>query len=68
MTTNLYALWAATVAASLRPLGARLALSRAKHPSLAGHARLAQYVARLRKFRFSLRTIAASSERIVMSA
>ena len=47
MTTNLYALWAATVAASLRPLGARLALSRAKHPSLAGHARLAQYVARL---------------------
>ena len=47
MTTNLYALSAATVAASLRPLGARLALSRAKHPSLAGHARLAQYVARL---------------------
>jgi glutamate-1-semialdehyde 2,1-aminomutase len=47
MTTSLYALCAATVAASLRPLGARLALSRAKHPSLSGHARLAQHVARL---------------------
>jgi glutamate-1-semialdehyde 2,1-aminomutase len=47
MTTSLYALCAATVAASLRPLCARLALSRAKHPSLSGHARLAQHVARL---------------------
>jgi len=47
ITTSLYALCAAGVAASLRPFGARLALSRAKHPSLSGHARLARRMARL---------------------
>lgn len=47
LTTGLYALAAATVLASLRPLGARLTLSRAKHPSLSGHARLARRLARL---------------------
>ena len=47
LTVALYALAAATALASLRPLGARLALSRAKHPSLSGHARLARRLARL---------------------
>jgi glutamate-1-semialdehyde 2,1-aminomutase len=47
ITTSLYALCAAAVLASLRPLDARLALSRAKHPSLSGHARLARRLARL---------------------
>jgi glutamate-1-semialdehyde 2,1-aminomutase len=43
----LYGLGAAAAVASLVKLKARLALSRAKHPSLAGHARLARRVAAL---------------------
>jgi glutamate-1-semialdehyde 2,1-aminomutase len=46
-TSALYAIGAAALAASLGPLKRRLDLSRAKHRSLAGHARLARRVARL---------------------
>jgi glutamate-1-semialdehyde 2,1-aminomutase len=41
-----YAAVAALVAVSFRPLRARLALSRAKHPSLRGHARIGAWLAR----------------------
>ena len=44
-TLALYALGAAATAAALPRLKARLDLSRAKHPSLAGHARIARWVA-----------------------
>src|SRR5262249_62420607 len=44
-TFALYGLGAAAAATSLVRLKARLALSRAKHPSLAGHARIARRLA-----------------------
>jgi glutamate-1-semialdehyde 2,1-aminomutase len=44
---SLYAAGAAAVAAAFPALKRRLELSRAKHPSLAGHSRLAKRVARL---------------------
>ncbi len=47
---TLYALGAAVTAASLPTLRARAALSRAKHPSLRGHARLASRIAKLLPF------------------
>ncbi|HYL19954.1 MAG TPA: aminotransferase class III-fold pyridoxal phosphate-dependent enzyme [Burkholderiales bacterium] len=46
----LYAFGVAAVAASLQPLRARMELSRAKHPSLSGHSRLARRVAALVPF------------------
>jgi glutamate-1-semialdehyde 2,1-aminomutase len=46
-TLALYALAAAGLAATLAPLRQRLELSRAKHPSLTGHSRMARRVARL---------------------
>jgi glutamate-1-semialdehyde 2,1-aminomutase len=46
----LYALGAAASAASLSKLRRRLALSRAKHPSLPGHSRLARRLASLAPF------------------
>src|SRR5262249_15187808 len=46
-TFTLYALGAAATATSLMKLKTRLDLSRAKHPSLAGHSRLARRVAAL---------------------
>ena len=46
----LYAFGVAAVAVSLEPLRTRLELSRAKHPSLSGHARLARRVAALVPF------------------
>jgi glutamate-1-semialdehyde 2,1-aminomutase len=46
----LYALGAVASAASLAKLRSRLALSRAKHPSLPGHSRLAQRFAKLAPF------------------
>jgi glutamate-1-semialdehyde 2,1-aminomutase len=49
-TTALYAIGAAALAASVGPIRRRLELSRAKHRSLAGHARLARRVARLVPF------------------
>lgn len=49
-TLGLYGLGALVSALSLRPLQARLELSRAKHPSLRGHARMASRVARLLPF------------------
>src|SRR5262245_30164885 len=47
MTWAAYGLAAAAVAAALRWLQVRLRLSRAKHPSLAGHAKMSRRVARL---------------------
>src|SRR5580704_6406433 len=47
MTLALYALGAAAAATSLAKLKARLDLSRAKHRSLAGHARMARRIAAL---------------------
>jgi glutamate-1-semialdehyde 2,1-aminomutase len=49
-TTALYAIGAAALAAALGPIRRRVELSRAKHRSLAGHARLARRVARLVPF------------------
>jgi glutamate-1-semialdehyde 2,1-aminomutase len=49
-TLGLYGIGALVGALSLRPLKARLDLSRAKHPSLRGHARMASRVARLVPF------------------
>jgi glutamate-1-semialdehyde 2,1-aminomutase len=49
-TLGLYGLGALASALSLRSLWARLALSRAKHPSLRGHARMASRIARLVPF------------------
>jgi glutamate-1-semialdehyde 2,1-aminomutase len=49
-TAALYAIGAAALAASLGSLKRRLELSRAKHRSLAGHARLARRIARLVPF------------------
>jgi glutamate-1-semialdehyde 2,1-aminomutase len=49
-TSALYAIGAAALAASFGRLKSRLELSRAKHRSLAGHARLARRVARLVPF------------------
>jgi glutamate-1-semialdehyde 2,1-aminomutase len=46
-TLALYALAAAGLAATLQPIRQRLELSRAKHPSLTGHSRMARRVARL---------------------
>jgi glutamate-1-semialdehyde 2,1-aminomutase len=46
----LYAFGLAVAAASLQPLRTRLELSRAKHPSLSGHSRLARRVAALVPF------------------
>jgi glutamate-1-semialdehyde 2,1-aminomutase len=46
-TLALYALAAAGLAATFAPLRQRLELSRAKHPSLTGHSRMARRVARL---------------------
>src|SRR5262247_117261 len=50
LTSTLYALGAAALAASFGKLKDRLDLSRAKHRSLAGHSRLARRVARLVPF------------------
>ncbi len=47
MTITLYALGAAALAALLPKLKRRLELSKAKHPSLTGHARMARRVAAL---------------------
>jgi glutamate-1-semialdehyde 2,1-aminomutase len=44
-TLALYALGAVTMTAALPRLKARVELSRAKHPSLAGHARIARWIA-----------------------
>ncbi len=49
-TSVLYALGLATLAASIPMLKQRLELSRAKHPSLNGHSRMAKRVARLMPF------------------
>ncbi len=49
-TLALYTLGLAAAAASLGKLNTRLELSRAKHPSLAGHSRMARRVARLLPF------------------
>jgi glutamate-1-semialdehyde 2,1-aminomutase len=49
-TLALYALGAAALAATVPPLKLRLELSRAKHPSLTGHSRMARRVARLVPF------------------
>ncbi|MGH2822824.1 MAG: aminotransferase class III-fold pyridoxal phosphate-dependent enzyme [Thermoleophilaceae bacterium] len=49
-TSALYAFGAAALAASFGNLNSRLALSRAKHRSLAGHSRLAWRIARLVPF------------------
>src|SRR5262245_13504614 len=49
-TLALYALGAAVTAASLPKIRTRLDLSRAKHRSLSGHARLAARLARLVPF------------------
>jgi glutamate-1-semialdehyde 2,1-aminomutase len=46
MTMLVYVLMALAVALALRWLQLRLELSRAKHPSLAGHQRLARWIAR----------------------
>jgi glutamate-1-semialdehyde 2,1-aminomutase len=50
MTLVLYALGAVGVGASLKKASTRLQLSRAKHPSLRGHARMSRFVARLVPF------------------
>jgi len=50
MTLVLYALGAVGVGASLTRASSRLQLSRAKHPSLRGHARISRWVARLVPF------------------
>jgi glutamate-1-semialdehyde 2,1-aminomutase len=50
MTLVLYALGAVGVGASLRKASTRLQLSKAKHPSLRGHARISRFVARLVPF------------------
>jgi glutamate-1-semialdehyde 2,1-aminomutase len=47
LSLTLYALGAASVVAALPSLTARLALSKAKHPSLAGHSNMARRIARL---------------------
>jgi glutamate-1-semialdehyde 2,1-aminomutase len=49
-TLGLYGIGALVGTLALRPLKARLDLSRAKHPSLRGHARLASRIARLVPF------------------
>ena len=49
-TTALYAIGVAALAAALGPIRRRVELSRAKHRSLAGHARFARRVARLVPF------------------
>jgi glutamate-1-semialdehyde 2,1-aminomutase len=49
-TTVLYAIGIAAVAAWAQPIQRRIELSRAKHGSLAGHARLARWLARLVPF------------------
>src|SRR5262245_14369203 len=49
-TLFLYGLGAAAAALTLPALKTRLELSRAKHPSLTGHARMARRVARLIPF------------------
>ncbi len=49
-TLALYALGAAALAATVPPLKLRLELSKAKHPSLTGHSRMARRVARLVPF------------------
>jgi glutamate-1-semialdehyde 2,1-aminomutase len=49
-TYVLYALGALALTASVAKLSARVALSKAKHPSLTGHARIARQVARLIPF------------------
>ena len=47
---TLYALGAAAVAVSLPKIKTRLELSKAKHPSLAGHSKMARRFARLVPF------------------
>src|SRR5579885_1562371 len=50
MTLVLYALGAVGVGASLKKASGRLQLSKAKHPSLRGHARISRLMARLVPF------------------
>ena len=50
MTLVLYALGAVGVGASLKKASARLQLSKAKHPSLRGHARMSRLIAKLVPF------------------
>ncbi|MES1207945.1 MAG: glutamate-1-semialdehyde 2,1-aminomutase, partial [Pseudomonadota bacterium] len=50
MTLVLYALGAVGVGASLKKASTRLQLSKAKHPSLRGHARMSRMVAKLVPF------------------
>src|SRR5579884_2119583 len=50
MTLVLYALGAVGVGASLKKASSRLQLSKAKHPSLRGHARISRVMARLVPF------------------
>src|SRR5450432_1381640 len=47
MIPVLYALGAVALTASLPRMRTRLALSRAKHPSLRGHSRISRWVAKL---------------------